>query len=143
MLRFTKDVASVQVPKNPDAKPDIITCNSVLNACAFTLRLPFVNAASYECRGANLGRFPVVDTPPLVDPPCYLRQHPSSIEKHMLPAKDADGIDDNGQNTNWRRLPFGIAARSVVASVLVVTNLALVLPWDRLRRYNSNLECGW
>jgi hypothetical protein len=31
----------------------------------------------------------------------------------MLPAKDADGIDDNGQNTNWRRLPFGIAARSV------------------------------
>jgi hypothetical protein len=57
MFRFTKDVASARSRKNPDAKPDIITCNSVLNACAFEDVETAPLMPRYECRGANLEDF--------------------------------------------------------------------------------------
>jgi hypothetical protein len=50
-------------------------------------------------------RFPVVDTTTFGRQSRYLRQHPW-CRKAILPAKDADGIDDNGQKvvetTFWR-----------------------------------------
>jgi hypothetical protein len=99
--------------KNPDAKPDIITCNSVLNACAFedvetaAEHAAIMNVAvqileDFQSSTPTFGR-PTLPTPTPFGPLKNICYQPRMLVAWMTMAK----------NTNWRRLPFGIAARSV------------------------------
>jgi hypothetical protein len=121
--------------KNPDAKPDIITCNSVLNACAFedaetaSEHAAIMNVAvqileSFQSAAPTFGR------PNHITYANTLR----SIEKHMLPAKDDDGKEVASQRSDLAEATFWQCCQIGGVSVLVVTNLALVLPWDRLKK---------
>jgi hypothetical protein len=122
--------------KNPDAKPDIITCNSVLNACAFEdAETASEHAAIMNVAVQILEDFqsaaPTFGRPNHVTYANTLR----SIEKHMLLAKDGDGkAEDDCQRCDLAETAFWQCSQIGGVSVLVVTNLALVLPWDRLKK---------
>jgi hypothetical protein len=122
--------------KNPDAKPDIITCNSVLNACAFEdAETAAEHAAIMNIAVQILEDFqsttPTFGRPNHVTYANILR----SIEKHMLPTKDGVfGKEDDSQKYELAETTFWHCCQIGGVSVLVVTNLALVLPWDRLKK---------
>jgi hypothetical protein len=121
--------------KNPDAKPDIITCNSVLNACAFEdAETPSEHAAIMNVAVQILEDFqsaaPSFGRPNHVTYANTIR----SIEKHMLPTKDEDDNEDYSQRSELAETTFWHCCQIGGVSVLVVTNLALVLPWDRLKK---------
>jgi hypothetical protein len=138
--------------KNPDAKPDIITCNSVLKACAFEeAETASEHDAIIYVAVQVLEDFqsvaPNFDSPNHITYANTLR----SIEKHMLPAHD-DGKEVDSQRCDLAEATFWQCCQIGGVSVLVVTNLALVLPWDRLKKIlgsalwsmdGEKLRFGW
>jgi hypothetical protein len=136
--------------ENPDAKPDIITCNSVLNSCAFEE----AETASEHAAIMNVAVHILEDfqsATPTFGRPNHITYANTlrCIEKHMLPAQDDE---DESQRCDLAEATFWQCCQIGGVSVLVVTNLALVLPWDRLKKVlgpallslsGENLRFGW
>lgn len=118
--------------KNPDVKPDIITCNSILNACAYDdaetaaehaviMNVTVQTLEDFQSRAPTFGR------PNHITYANTLR----SIEKHM---SANSGNEDDCKRSDLAEATFWQCCQSGGVSVLVVTNLALVLPWNRLKK---------
>jgi translation initiation factor 2B subunit (eIF-2B alpha/beta/delta family) len=133
---YQKMLYLYQSRKNPDAKPDIITCNSVLNACAFDqatteserqaiMAVAVQTLEHFQSSAPKFGRPNHITYANLL----------LAIEKHMPVTKEDSDSDSNHQGEHRSDLAeatFWQACQSGSVSVLVVKHLDLVLPWHRL-----------
>lgn len=120
-----------QSRQNVDAKPDIITCNSVLNACAFDqAETTEENEAIMDVAIQTLEHFQ--SNAPKFGRPNHISFANTllAIDKHL----PAAGPDDNGKDkrSDLAETTFWQCCQSGCVSVLVVKYLDLVLPFDRL-----------
>jgi hypothetical protein len=120
---YEKMMSLYESRKNVDAKPDIITCNSVLNACAYE------EVETESERDAIMGV--VVKTleafqssAPKFGWPNHISYATTliAISKHVM---DSEKRADMAEATFWQCCQRGHV------SVLVVSCLHRVLPWDR------------
>lgn len=123
---YRKMLHLFETGSNRSAKPDIITCNSVLNACAYdTADTPLERAElidivvttfeDFQANQAKFGRLNHVTYATVL----------IAISKHMEPSEQRS---DLAEATFWQ------CAKAGHVSVLVIMQLHNALPWERCKK---------
>jgi hypothetical protein len=118
--------------RNVNAKPDIVTCNSLLNACTHD------SATTTQEKGAIMDI--VVQTLENVESNAPKLGWPDHLTyAHVLRCIDNHVVDDLHRRTELAESVFWECCRRGLVSVPVITSLYRVLPWER---FADILDCA-
>jgi hypothetical protein len=110
-----------QSRKNPSAKPDIITCNSILNACAYS-------EASLDWERAELMDI-VVQTYEIFQTAAPSYGNPDQITYAQVLLAISKLMEPDERRFNMAKTTFWQCCENGYLNPLVVTNLHLALDW--------------